>query len=126
MYVIRPQFFIPLITLIRGIALNSLEYKKELQIIQNQNIDISNFESKINAFKDGFSKNYQSASTKFQSAIKEIDEAIKRLQKTKDALVSSENQLRLANDKAQNLTIKKLTHNNETMKKLFEDVKNQQ
>ena len=121
MYVIRPQFFIPLITLIRGIALNSLEYKKELQIIQNQNIDISNFEEKINAFKDGFSKNYQTASNKFQSAIKEIDEAIKRLQKTKDALISSENQLRLANDKAQNLTIKKLTHNNETMKKLFEE-----
>ena len=121
MYVIRPQFFIPLITLIRGIALNSLKYKKELQIIQNQNIDISNFEEKINAFKDGFSKNYQTASNKFQSAIKEIDEAIKRLQKTKDALLSSENQLRLANDKAQNLTIKKLTHGNETMKKLFEE-----
>ena len=121
MYVIRPQFFIPLITLIRGIALNSLEYKKELQIIQNQNIDISNFEEKINAFKDGFSKNYQTASNKFQAAIKEIDESIKRLQKTKEALLSSENQLRLANDKAQNLTIKKLTHNNETMKKLFEE-----
>ena len=121
MYVIRPQFFIPLITLIRGIALNSLEYKKELQIIQNQNIDISNFEEKINAFKDGFSKNYQNASNKFQNAIKEIDESIKRLQKTKEALLSSENQLRLANDKAQNLTIKKLTHNNETMKKLFEE-----
>jgi hypothetical protein len=121
MYVIRPQFFIPLITLIRGIALNSLKYKKELQIIQNQNIDISNFEEKINAFKDGFSKNYQNASNKFQTAIKEIDESIKRLQKTKEALLSSENQLRLANDKAQNLTIKKLTHNNETMKKLFEE-----
>ena len=123
MYVIRPQFFIPLITLIRGIAINSLKYKKELQIIQNQNIDISNFEEKINAFKDGFSKNYQTASNKFQSAIKEIDESIKRLQKTKEALLSSENQLRLANDKAQNLTIKKLTHNNETMKKMFEDAK---
>ena len=124
MYVIRPQFFIPLITLIRGIAINSLQYKKELQIIQNQNIDISNFEEKINAFKDGFSKNYQTASNKFQLAIKEIDESIKRLQKTKEALLSSENQLRLANDKAQNLTIKKLTHNNETMKKMFDDVKN--
>lgn len=123
MYVIRPQFFIPLITLIRGIAINSLKYKKELQIIQNQNIDISNFEEKINAFKDGFSKNYQTASNKFQSAIKEIDESIKRLQKTKEALLSSENQLRLANDKAQNLTIKKLTNNNETMKKMFEDAK---
>lgn len=121
MYVIRPQFFIPLITLIRSLALNSLEYKKELQVIQNQNIDISNFESKINAFKDGFSKNYQTASNKFQSAIKEIDDAIKKLQKTKESLISSENQLRLANDKASNLTIKKLVHNNPTMKKMFEE-----
>ena len=124
MYVIRPQFFIPLITLIRGIAINSLEYKKELQIIQNQNIDISNFEENMNNFKEGFSRNYRLASEKFKKAIDEIDKTIDHLQKTKDALLSSENNLRLANNKAEDLTIKKLTRNSETMQKLFEEEQN--
>ncbi len=124
MYVIRPQFFIPLITLIRGLALNSLGYKKELQIIQNQNIDISNFEENMNAFKEGFGRNYRLASEKFQKAIEEIDKTIDHLQKTKEALLSSENNLRLANNKAEELTIKKLTSGNETMRKKFEDLKN--
>ena len=123
MYVIRPQFFIPLITLIRGLALNSLGYKKELQIIQNQNIDISNFEENMNNFKDAFGRNYRLASEKFQKAIEEIDKTIDHLQKTKDALLSSENNLRLANNKAEELTIKKLTAGNETMRKKFEDLK---
>ena len=123
MYVIRPQFFIPLITLIRGMALNNLNFKKELQIIRNQNIDIANFEEKMNSFKDGFSKNYHLASEKFQKAIEEIDKTISHLQKTKEDLLSSENNLRLANNKAEELTIKKLTHNNETMTKLFAEIK---
>ena len=126
MYVIRPQFFIPLITLIRGLASNSLEYKKELQIIQNQNIDIAHFEEKMNAFKDGFSRNYQLASAKFQKAIEEIDKTIDHLQKTKEALLSSENNLRLANNKAEELTIKKLTSGNATMRKKFDDLKNEE
>lgn len=124
MYVIRPQFFIPLITLIRGIALNSLKYKKELQIIQNQNIDISHFEENMNTFKEGFGRNYRLASEKFKKAIEEIDKTIDHLQKTKEALLSSENNLRLANNKAEDLTIKKLTHNSETMAKMFEELKN--
>lgn len=124
MYVIRPQFFIPLITLIRNLALNSLSYKKELQLIQNQNIDISNFEEKMNSFKEGFGRNYRLASEKFKKAIDEIDKTIDHLQKTKEALLSSENNLRLANNKAEDLTIKKLTSNNETMSKMFEDLKN--
>lgn len=119
MYIIRPQFFIPLITLIRNLALNSLKYKQELQIIQNQNIDISHFEENINAFKDGFRRNYRLASEKFKKAIEEIDKTIDHLQKTKEALLSSENNLRLANNKAEDLTIKKLTNNNETMTKMF-------
>ena len=122
MYVIRPQFFIPLITLIRNLALNALQYKKELRIIQNQNIDISNFEDNINTFKEGFSRNYRLASEKFKKAIDEIDKTIDHLQKTKEALLSSENNLRLANNKAEDLTIKKLTNNNETMKKMFEEL----
>ena len=123
MYVIRPQFFIPLITLIRGLASNSLKYKKELQIIQNQNIDISHFEENMNAFKEGFGRNYRLASEKFKKAIEEIDKTIEHLQKTKEALLSSENNLRLANNKAEDLTIKKLTHNSETMAKMFEELK---
>ena len=123
MYVIRPQFFIPLITLIRGIAVHSLEYKKELQVIQNQNIDISHFEENMNAFKEGFGRNYRLASEKFKKAIEEIDKTIDHLQKTKEALLSSENNLRLANNKAEDLTIRKLTNNNETMAKKFEDLK---
>ena len=124
MYVIRPQFFIPLITLIRTLAGNSLKYKKELQIVRNQNIDIAHFEENMNAFKDGFSRNYRIASDKFQKAIEEIDKTIDHLQKTKDALLSSENNLRLANNKAEELSIKKLTHNSETMAKMFENLKN--
>ena len=125
MYVIRPQFFIPLITLIRGLAANSLQYKKELQVIQNQNIDISHFEENMNAFKEGFGRNYRLASEKFKKAIDEIDKTIDHLQKTKEALLSSENNLRLANNKAEDLTIKKLTHNSETMAKMFEELKNE-
>ena len=123
MYVIRPQFFIPLITLIRNLSQKSLEYRKELQIIQNQNIDISHFEENMNSFKEAFGRNYRLASEKFKKAIDEIDKTIDHLQKTKEALLSSENNLRLANNKAEDLTIKKLTNNSETMKKLFEEQK---
>ncbi len=122
MYVIRPQFFIPLITLIRNIALNSLEYKKQLEVVRNQNIDINNFEENMNNFKESFGRNYRLASDKFKKAIEEIDKTIDHLQKTKEALLSSENNLRLANNKAEDLTIKKLTHNSETMKKKFEEL----
>ena len=122
MYVIRPQFFIPLITLIRNLAMNSLAYRKELQIVKNQNIDISHFEENMEAFKEGFGRNYRIASEKFKKAIDEIDKTIDHLQKTKDALLSSENNLRLANNKAEDLTIKKLTHNSETMARMFEEL----
>lgn len=124
MYIIRPQFFIPIITLLRNASLKSLEYKKQLIQIQNQNIDISNFEKNMNDFKDGFSKNYRIASDKFQKAIEEIDKTIDHLQKTKEALLSSENNLRLANNKAQDLTIKKLVRNNKTMAEMFAKEKN--
>lgn len=124
MYVIRPQFFIPLITLIRGAALNALEYKKEMIVLQNQNIDISHFEENMNAFKSGFAKNYRIASEKFSKAIEEIDKTIDHLQKTKDALISSDRNLRLANNKAEELTIKRLTRNSETMAKLFAEEQN--
>lgn len=123
MYVIRPQFFIPIITILRNAAMNSLEYKSELAVIRNQNIDITNFEEKINTFKSGFAKNYELASKKFDTAIEEIDKTILHLQKTKEALISSENNLRLANKKADELTIKKLTYNNPTMKKMFAELK---
>ncbi len=123
MYVIRPQFFIPLITLIRGISLNSLKYKNELLLIKNQNIDITNFEENINNFKENFGRNYRLASDKFKKAIEEIDKTINHLQKTKEALLSSENNLRIANNKAEELSIKKLTSNNETMQKMFENIK---
>ena len=122
MYVIRPQFFIPLITLLRNASLKSLEYKKELQIVQNQNIDIANFEENMNNFKSAFGRNYRLASEKFKKAIDEIDKTIDHLQKTKEALLSSENNLRLANNKAEGLTIKKLTNGNETMQKMFDDL----
>lgn len=122
MYVIRPQFFIPLITLIRGFAMNSLAYKKELQVVKNQNIDISHFEENMNAFKEGFGRNYRLASEKFKKAINEIDKTIDHLQKTKEALLSSENNLRLANNKAEELTIKKLAHNSPTMAVKFEEL----
>lgn len=122
MYVVRPQFFIPIITLLRNAAMNSLQYKAELAMVRNQNIDITNFESRMNDFKDGFSKNYNLASRKFKEAIDEIDKSINHLQKTKDALLSSENNLRLANDKAEDLTIKKLTKGNPTMKAKFDGI----
>lgn len=123
MYVIRPQFFIPMITLLRNAAMNSLKYKEELSIIRNQNIDITNFEENINKFKEGFAKNYDLASRKFMTAIDEIDKTISHLEKTKQALISSENNLRLANNKAEDLTIKKLTKNNPTMASKFEEIK---
>lgn len=119
MYVIRPQFFIPIITLLRNAALNSMQYKSELNLIRNQNLDITNFEDKIEEFKIGFAKNYKSASDNFKTAIDSIDKSIKNLQKTKSSLLTSANQLRLANDKADNLTIKKLTRGNTTMKEMF-------
>jgi hypothetical protein len=123
MYVVRPQFFIPIITLLRNAAMNSMQYKAELNMIRNQNIDIANFEEKINAFKKGFARNYELASRKFQKAIEEIDKTITHLQKTKEALLSSENNLRLANNKAEDLTIKKLTRGNPTMKAMFDEQK---
>ena len=123
MYVIRPQFFIPIITLLRNAALNSLSYKQELALIRSQNIDISNFENEMNDFKEKFAKNYELASRKFKTAIEEIDKTIEHLQKTKAALVSSENNLRLANNKAEDLSIKRLTKNNPTMEAKFAELK---
>ncbi|MDQ7042402.1 MAG: DUF2130 domain-containing protein [Sulfurimonas sp.] len=123
MYVVRPQFFIQIITLLRNAAMNSMEYKAELNLMRNQNMDITNFEEKINTFKTGFAKNYDLASRKFKTAIDEIDKTILHLQKTKDALLSSENNLRLANNKAEDLTIKKLTRGNPTMKEKFDELK---
>jgi len=122
MYVVRPQFFIPIITLLRNAAMNSMQYKAELALVKNQNIDITNFEEKINTFKEGFARNYELASRKFKIAIEEIDKTIDHLQKTKDALLSSDNNLRLANQKAEDLTIKKLTHGNPTMKAMFDEL----
>lgn len=124
MYVIRPQFFIPIITLLRNASLNSLEYRKELAVIKAQNIDVSNFEAQMNDFKEKFAKNYELASRKFKTAIEEIDKTIDHLQKTKEALLSSENNLRLANNKAEDLTIKRLTRNNPTMEAKFAELKN--
>lgn len=123
-YVIRPQFFIPLITLIRNEAMNSLEYKKQLALIQNQNIDITHFEENLADFQNKFANNYRIASDKFKNAIDEIDKTIDHLQKVKDGLLGSERQLRIANDKAQDLSIKKLTKDNPTMRQKFEDLKN--
>ena len=119
MYVIRPQFFIPIITLLRNAAMNSLQYKQELALVREQNIDITNFEEDLNTFKEGFARNYDLASRKFKTAIEEIDKTITHLQKTKDALLSSENNLRLANNKAEDLTVKKLVSNNPTMREKF-------
>jgi len=123
MYVVRPQFFIPIITLLRNAAMNSIQYKAELALVKSQNIDITNFEEKMNKFKDGFARNYDLASRKFKDAIDGIDKTIRELQKTKDALLSSENNLRLANEKTEDLTIKKLTYNNPTMKAKFDELK---
>lgn len=123
MYVVRPQFFIPIITLLRNAAMSAMTYKAELAIVKNQNIDITNFEENINSFKEGFARNYELASRKFKTAIDEIDKTIDHLQKTKDALLSSENNLRLANNKAEELTIKKLTRGNPTMAAKFNELK---
>ena len=122
MYVVRPQFFIPIITLLRNAALNSLQYKQELAMMRDQHIDITHFEEDLETFKKGFARNYELASKKFQSAIDEIDKTIKSLEKTKAALLSSENNLRLANNKAEDLTVKKLVKNNPTMKQRFEEL----
>ncbi len=124
MYVIRPQFFIPIITLLRNAAQNSLKYKTELAIVKAQNVDITNFEDELDAFRTGFARNYELASKKFKTAIKEIDNTIDHLQKTKDALLGSENNLRLANNKADDLTVKKLTKKNPTMAAKFAELNN--
>ncbi len=125
MYVVRPQFFIPIITLLRNAAMNSMQYKAELALVRNQNLDITDFEEKVNAFKEGFARNYELASRKFRIAIEEIDKTIDHLQKTKEALLSSDNNLRLANQKSEDLTIKKLTHGNPTMKAKFDELNKQ-
>jgi hypothetical protein len=122
MYVIRPQFFIPLITLLRNAALNAVQYRRQALELKNQNIDIAHFEDDINEFKEKFGRNYQLASDKFKKAIEEIDKTIDHLQKTKDALLSSDNNLRLANNKAQELTVKRLTRNNPTMRQKFAEL----
>ena len=122
MYVIRPQFFIPLITLLRNAALGALTYKKELALVRAQNIDITNFEAELESFKSAFGKNYDLASRQFEKAIDEIDKSIEHLNKTKDALLSSSRNLRLANDKAQDVTIKRLTKNNPTMAQKFKEI----
>lgn len=123
MYVIRPQFFIPLITILRNAAQNSIAYKRELEFMRNQNIDITHFEENIETFKTGFSRNYELAKNQFQTAIDEIDKSIAHLNKIKENLQKSENNLRLANNKAQDLTIKKLTKNNATMAEKFAQLK---
>lgn len=122
MFVVRPQFFIQIITILRNSGMKSLEYKQELNIMRNQNIDITNFENKIEEFKTGFARNYDLASRKFMTAISEIDKTISHLEKTKAALLSSENNLRLANNKAEDLTIKRLTYNNPTLKQKFDQL----
>ena len=124
MYAIRPQFFIPIITLLRNATMKSLEYKRELAIVKAQNIDVTTFENDLNNFKNAFSKNYDIASRKFKTAIEEIDKSISHLQKTKDALLGTDRQLRLANDKAQDVTVKKLTRLNPTMDAKFKALEN--
>jgi hypothetical protein len=126
MYVVRPQFFVPIITLLRNAAFDSLQYKTELALVRGQNIDITNFEDNINNFKEGFARNYDLASRKFKTAIDEIDKTIDHLQKTKEALLSSENNLRLANNKADDLTIKRLMHGNPTMTAKFAELDSQE
>ena len=125
-YVIRPQFFIPFITLLRNAALKSLEYKAELALVKSQNIDVTHFEDDLDAFKNAFSRNYDLASRRFQTAIDEIDKSIDHLQKTKDALMGADRNLRLANDKAQDVTVKKLTRRNPTMESKFAELRDQQ
>ncbi|UUA73325.1 DUF2130 domain-containing protein [Cellvibrio sp. QJXJ] len=124
MYVVRPQFFIPIVTLLRNAAQNSLKFKTELALVKAQNIDITNFENELDEFKTGFARNYELASKKFKTAIDEIDKTIDHLQKTKEALLGSENNLRLANNKADDLTVKKLTRGNPTMASKFAELKN--
>ena len=126
MYVIRPQFFIPMITLLRNAAFNAAQYKAELALVKAQNVDITNFENQLEAFKTAFGKNYDLASRRFQTAIDEIDKSIDHLQKTRDALLGADRNLRLANDKAQDVTIKKLTRGNPTMKARFDELKNRE
>ena len=123
MYVVRPQFFIPIITLLRNAAMKSLETKRELALVREQNIDITRFEENIESFKEGFARNFELAKKKFDTAIEEIDKTIDHLQKTKEALTRSSENLRLANDKADGLSIKRLTRGNPTMQKKFEDLK---
>ena len=123
MYVVRPQFFLPIITLLRNAAMNSLKYKSELALVKAQNIDITNFETELDTFKTAFAKNYDLASKRFQMAIEEIDKSIDHLQKTKEALLGTDRNLRLANDKAQEVTIKKLTRGNPTMAGKFAELK---
>ena len=124
MYIVRPQFFLPIITLLRNAAMNSLKYKSELALVRAQNIDITNFEASLDTFKTAFARNYDLASNSFKKAIDEIDKSIDHLQKTKDALLGTDRNLRLANDKAQDVTIKKLTRGNPTMAAKFADLKN--
>ena len=126
MYVIRPQFFIPMITLLRNAALNSLQYRRELELARHQQVDILRFEENMNTFKEGFARNYRIASDKFKTAIDEIDKTITHLQKTKEALLSSENNLRLANHKAEDLSIKRLTKNAPTVKAMFDELKKEE
>jgi hypothetical protein len=124
MYIVRPQFFLPIITLLRNAAMNSLKYKSELALVRAQNIDITNFENNLETFKTAFARNYDLASNSFKKAIDEIDKSIDHLQKTKDALLGTDRNLRLANDKAQDVTIKKLTLGNPTMAAKFAELKN--
>ena len=126
MYVVRPQAFIPIITLLRNAALNSLQYRTELAMVKAQSIDVTDFEDRLNKFKDGFAKNYQLASDKFNVAIKEIDKSIAALMKVKENIIGSENNLRIANGKAEEITIKKLTHGNPTMKQKFDELGKEQ
>ena len=126
MYVIRPQFFIPMITLLRNAALNSLKHKTELALVREQNIDITNFETELDAFKTAFGRNYELASKKFTTAIAEIDKSISHLQKTKEALLSTDRNLRLANDKAQDVSVKRLTRKNPTMAAKFDEVRREE
>ena len=126
MYVIRPQFFISMITLLRNAALNSLKYKTELALVREQNIDITNFETELDAFKTAFGRNYELASKKFTTAIAEIDKSISHLQKTKEALLSTDRNLRLANDKAQDVSVKRLTRKNPTMAAKFDEVRREE
>jgi hypothetical protein len=126
MYVIRPQFFIPMITLLRNAAMNSLKAKAELALVKNQNIDITNFEENLSVFKESFAKNYELASRQFKTAIEEIDKTMLHLQKTKDSLLASVNNLRIANTKSDDLTIKKLTKGNPTMSAKFSELNDNQ